>query len=346
MGFGPSWSERDATGRAAQETDEMLSRVRTAAEKLVDDLAAAERLTRHWSHQELTEALVDAALSQCLGELAGTGCWGEANRLPSGELWQIAGPLLEVGTLQYCARFKPHGYAGDYEMLARICEDYCCEDPLGRAFDRYFQRQAAPQAVRSRTEQTAAALASDCLKRQRNAYHVVSVGSGPAIDVRGALGLLSQQRRTDLRVSLLDLDPNALDFARGLVEPLLPPGALRCVRTNLFRLAQGSDAAAALDGPDFLICSGLFDYLADEPAASMLRFFWGELSADGLLLVGNFSPHNPTRAYMEWIGNWYLTYRSAEQMEQLGVRAGIPPEQFTIGCERLGVDLFLIGRRR
>jgi len=346
VGFGPSWSERDAIGWPPQETDEMLSRVRRAAEKLVADLGQAEKLTRDWSHEQLTQALVDAALSQCLCELAKTGCWGEANRVPSCELWRIAGRLLEVGTLQYCARFKPHGYAGDYQMLARICEDFCCEHSLGRAFDRYFQRQAAPQAVRSRTEQTAVAVASDCLKHEGSVRHVVSVGSGPAMDVRGALELLPKERRTSLRVSLLDLDPNALDFARELVEPLLPPGALRSVRTNLFRLAQGADPGAALEGPDVLICSGLFDYLADEPAVSMLRFFWEELSAGGVLLVGNFSPHNPTRAYMEWIGNWYLTYRTAEQMEQLGVRAGIPRDQFTIGCERLGVDLFLIGGKR
>lgn len=346
MVFGPSWSEAAATGRHASETEQILPQVRAAAKNLVDDLKRAEELTQHWSDKRLTEALVDIALSECLRRLAKTGCWGEANRLPSSELWRIAGPLLELGVLQYCARFKPHGYAGDYEMLARICEQYCCDHPLGGAFDLYFQRQAAPQAVRSRTQHTAAALVAHCLGRSRTAYHVVSVGAGPAIGLRQAIAVLSEGHRRVMRVSLLDVDPNALDFAQQRLEPLLPRGALSCVRVNLFRLTQGPDSAASLGRPDFLVCPGLLDYLPDEPAAATMRLFWQNVSEGGLLLVGNFAPHNPTRAYMEWIGNWYLTYRTAEQMERLGLRAGIPPDQFAIGSERLGIDLFLVGRKR
>ena len=129
------------------EPDGLLPEVGSIAQRLVDDLGSAEKLTRHWADAELTDALVDTALSECLGR-PGAECWGEANRVPSGELW-VAGSLLEVGSLQYQARFKPHGCAGDHEMLARICQETCCDHPLGRAFDRFFLRQAAPQAVRA-----------------------------------------------------------------------------------------------------------------------------------------------------------------------------------------------------
>jgi extracellular factor (EF) 3-hydroxypalmitic acid methyl ester biosynthesis protein len=331
---------------ASPTADELSSVVRAAAEKLVDDLCRADKFSNHWSEAKLTEALVDTALSECLAELATTGCWGEANRLPSGELWRIAGSLLEVGTLQHCARFKPRGYAGDFEMLARICQRYRCDHPLGRAFDTFFQNQAAPQAVRARTGQTSAALVAHCLEAERRGCHVVSVGAGPAIDVRQALAMLPENRRKALRVTLLDLDPDALDYARQHVEPLLPPGGLACVRANLFRLTQGADAGAALENADFLACPGLFDYLADDAAAGMLELFWRRLSPGGRLLVGNFAPHNPTRAYMEWIGNWYLTYRTTPQLEQLALQAGIARERFTVGCEPLGVDLFIVGRKR
>jgi hypothetical protein len=64
-----------------------------------------------------------------------------------------------------------------------------------------------------------------------------------------------------------------------------------------------------------------------------------------MLLVGNFAPHCPTRAYMEWIGNWYLIYRTAADLEALAERAGIPASCRTIGAERLGMDLFLCARR-
>ena len=345
MVFGPPWNERYPTAGDTQKSDELLPEVRAAADELFAELKRAEHLSGRWSNEKLTDALVDAALSRCLGRLGRTGCWGEANRLPSSELWRIAGPLLEAGSLQAHARFKPRGYAGDFEMLRRIWEQSCCDDPLGRAFDCYFLRQAAPQAVRSRMQQTAAALVSHRLGFSRREYHVTSVGSGPAIDVAEALAMLPEDRRGSLRVTLLELDAAALDDARGRLEPLLPSGALSCVRTNLFRLAKRADRDATLGSPSFLICSGLFDYLDDEPAVAMLQMFWRQLVRGGILLVGNFAPHNPTRAYMEWIGNWYLTYRTAEQMARLATRAGIPQDRFTIGCERLGVDLFLIARR-
>ena len=63
------------------------------------------------------------------------------------------------------------------------------------------------------------------------------------------------------------------------------------------------------------------------------------------MLVGNFAPHNPTRAYMEWIGNWYLIYRTDDELCDLAARAEIPIDQFLIQTERTGVDLFLVGEK-
>jgi len=344
MPFGLPWHGR-STGGQPQPQETLLAAARTAGERLVQDLEQARPLTADWANQKLSDALVETALSTCLHQLADAGCWGDANRLPSQELWRIAGPLLEAGALQHRARFKPRGYAGDYQMLHWIATDYCCDHPLGRVFDRYFQRQAAPQAVRSRTAQIAAALAAHCLQGEAAGCHVVSVGAGPASDIQQALALLSEDHRRRLRVTLLDLDPEALEFARRQVQPLLAPGAVQCVRENLYRLPRRSQPEEILATADFLACPGLFDYLDDETAVEMLRLFWQRLGAGGLLLVGNFAPHNPTRAYMEWIGNWYLTYRTAQDLERLGIQAGIPREQFSIGSEALGVDLFLIARK-
>jgi hypothetical protein len=325
---------------------ELFAVARSAAEQLLVDLERAQQVTDDWANQRLTDALVAAALSSCLHQLAATGCWGDANRLASNELWRIAGPVLQVGVLQCRARFKPRGYAGDYQMLQWIVAEYCCEHPLGRAFDRFFQCQAAPAAVRSRTEQIAASLATQCLRADAAEFHVVSVGAGPASDIHLGLSLLPEDYRGRVRVKLLDLDPDALQFARQNVGPLLPPGSLQCIRENLYRLARGPHPEEILGTPEFLICSGLFDYLEDQTAVEMLRLFWQRLGKGGLLLVGNFAPHNPTRAYMEWIGNWYLIYRTADELEKLAVQAGIPAEVFCIGSEKLGADLFIIARKQ
>jgi hypothetical protein len=331
--------------QAAQHQDPLIQTACAAATQLVADLDRACQQTDQWKNQDLTDLLVEKALSTSLHTLAATGCWGEANRLPSAEFWRVAGPTLDVGVLQHQARFKPRGYAGDYQMLDWINTNYCCDHPLGRAFDRFFQRQAAPQAVRNRTRQTAASLAAHCIGAGDEEYEIVSVGSGPAADVYQALSSLTEQCRARVRVTLLDLDPEALEFAQQQLVPLLPPDAVRCVRENLFRLPQNRRADTLFGIPDFLICSGLFDYLDDAAAVAMLRHFWELLATNGLLVVWNFAPHNPTRAYMEWIGNWYLTYRTAVDFERLAAAANIPRDKLHVGSETIGVDLYLTARK-
>lgn len=321
--------------------DDVPRCIGAVAEHLLADLKLAQRVSSDWSDAERGFALVDGALSRCLAQLAGTGLWGRANETPSQELWWIAGSWLEVGALQHRARFKPRGYAGDYLMLSQICDRWVCDHPLGQLFDRFFQCQAAPQAVCSRTEQIASAVLADCLASRAEPYRIASVGSGPACDVERAVSLLPEERRRDVSVVLLDLDAEALAFAERRLRALLRPDQITCLRENLSRLPKRRKSDVLPGSADFLICSGLFDYLEDEAAAALLRWFWRQLAPGGQAVVGNFAPHQPTRAYMEWIGNWYLRYRTADKFVALCDDAGIPHECRTLGAERLGIDLFL-----
>jgi len=321
-------------------SDESLRRqVRQIARRLDDDLRCACAATGDWSDALQTDRLASEALQRALDELSATACWGEANRLPSSELWRIAGAWLELGSLQLRARTKPRGYAGDFEMLAQICTHYVCSHPLGAAFDRFFQTQAAPQAVRCRTDLIAARIADLVRGRPAQTVRVASVGSGPAIDIERACRALTPTQRQSLEITLLDLDPAALEQAQSRLSTWLAAGQVQPVRENLFRLAQPGRRSQLLGGVDVLICSGLFDYLDDAAAAALLSRFWLSLSPAGQAWVFNFAPHNPSRAYMEWIGNWYLRYRTAEQMRDVATRAGIPQDGFAVSAEASGVDL-------
>ncbi|HET6882846.1 MAG TPA: class I SAM-dependent methyltransferase [Pirellulales bacterium] len=323
-------------------TGDLAGYARETGERLLDDLQHAEALSSNWADEELGYALLSCAMDRALARLAATGCWGKDNQLASGELWTVAGHLLDVSWLQHCARFKPRGYAGDFEMFERFWRRECVDHPLGKLFDRLFQGQAAVEAVRGRTEQIGAAIAERCVTvAAERQFHLVSVGCGPALDVRCALQSLLERQRSQLRLTLLDLDEAAVEHARQSLTALVAPQQIHVLRENLFRLADKPRSAALLDGADMLVCSGLFDYLPDEAAQKLLRLFWERLAEGGLLLIGNFAPHNPTRAYMEWIGNWYLIYRTAEELFELGLTAGVPRSCLTLGAERLGIDLFL-----
>lgn len=320
-------------------SEALRQRVEQIARQLDEDLRRVRDLTGGWRDAAQTDQLAREALQRALDQLSGTNCWGEANRLPSSVLWRIAGAWLESGTLQLRARTKPRGYAGDFEMLTQIAANHVGDHPLGAAFDQFFQRQAAPQAVRNRTALIGGAIADFVRQRPAGPVRVVSVGSGPALDIHQACIALTPPQRQRLQIALLDLDPAALDYARSQLSPLVEPGQLQLVRENLFRLAQSSRSGGFLDGADVLVCSGLFDYLDNATAATLLARFWQALRPAGQAWVFNFAPHNPSRAYMEWIGNWYLIYRTAEQMREVAAQAGIPHQQLQISAESSGVNL-------
>ena len=57
-------------------------------------------------------------------------------------------------------------------------------------------------------------------------------------------------------------------------------------------------------------------------------------------------PTNPSRAYMEWIGQWYLVYRQPGALEELAQRAGIDPAAVSIEPGPLGICPYIRARPR
>ncbi|MEM7315660.1 MAG: class I SAM-dependent methyltransferase, partial [Planctomycetota bacterium] len=59
------------------------------------------------------------------------------------------------------------------------------------------------------------------------------------------------------------------------------------------------------------------------------------------LLVFNFSNDNPSRSYMEWYGNWYLIYRSADCLTRMVELAQLNNAKFSVEKEPTGANLYL-----
>jgi extracellular factor (EF) 3-hydroxypalmitic acid methyl ester biosynthesis protein len=341
-------SQQNVLGAAVTEA-EVCILVRQAAEKLLRVLTQAAGAAENSQSAPADEIypLIATGITTCLRELGGTGLVGLDNRLPSSELWNSVGEILCRGWLQNRARTKPRGYAGDFEILAAIFENRRCGDPLGRHFDRYFQEESAPQAVRNRMcqmrdEIVAAARSHQAAER----LQIAVVGSAFGLEIREALAMLDPDTRRRLKVVLLDLDPAALDFARQTLDPWLVPGQLQAITVNVFRLAARPSLAAPLAKTHRLYCPGLFDYLDEDQAVSMLDLFWSCLAPAGEMAVFQFAPHNPSRAYMEWLGNWYLIYRDAPSFGRLATKSTIPAGCVSMGAEALGIDLWLKARRQ
>jgi len=309
-----------------------------AAEALVASLRESEAATGGWTSEDVDDHVHDALLS-CLRQLEETGLHGVANQLPSNVVWKTANDYLKRGQLHLRARNKPRGYAGDFEMLRMICENYHCDDPLGRSFDRFFQAQHAPKAVRNRTR----IIADRVVERARATsgdLKVISLGSGPGIDMQWAAEELGPEAQR-LQVTLIDIDPDGLQHASQRLQPHLAPDSLHLYRTNLGRVSGNKKLLADIAGADLISCTGLMDYFQEDVAVELVAALSDCLATDGLMTIFNFSTDNPTRAYMEWIANWYLVYRTQEDMLRLGRCAGFAAEQLRVDAEETGVNLYL-----
>lgn len=319
--------------------------VARVAQRLCTAIEEVERLCRGRDRDDdAAYKMLAGSIDDCLAELSSLGIWGEANRLWSSLVWNACAALLARGWLQNRARTKPRGYAGDYELLHWIYERRVSDDPLGRLFDRYFQSQAAPQAVRNRmammTDWIVEAAVSREAAQDRRPVTVASVGSAVGLEACDACSRLSDRQRQALKVVLIDVDPEAIAFARRQLRDVLDEIQVAGTATNLFRLPDRPNRVAELSDCDLLSCPGLFDYLSDAAAVPMLAALYRRLAPGGRLVVFQFAPHNPTRAYMEWFGNWYLTYRSAAEFQRLIESAHLPDATITFGSEPLGIDLF------
>src|SRR5262245_14813883 len=326
-------------------TESCRDRVRELARSLLEELQQVEREMGQSGQGQDLFPRVAANIDAWLEGLAELRLWGSENRLPSSELWNVAGHLLSRGWLLNQARSKPRGYAGDYEMLARIYENRLCGDPLGQMLDRYFQAQAAPQAVRNRMGMIVEWIVESA-DVQEGPLRVAVVGSAFGMEIRDALTRLDEMPRAAIWVTLLDLDPVAIDFARANLAVLLKPDQLSAISTNLFRLAERPAAAEPLRGSQWIFCPGIFDYLDDAAAKAMIHCLYGHLAPGGRLIVFQFAPHNPTRAYMEWLGNWYLTYRDEAALGRLVESADLLGAEVNFGAEALGVDLYAMIRKQ
>jgi len=73
----------------------------------------------------------------------------------------------------------------------------------------------------------------------------------------------------------------------------------------------------------------------------LLTRFFDCIEEGGQLVIGNFAPDNPTKHYMELIGDWRLVYRNRDQLLELALQCGISSRAVEVRQEPEGVNLFL-----
>jgi SAM-dependent methyltransferase len=242
------------------------------------------------------------------------------------------GEALSILTLQGFVFNKPHGYPGDYEIIEKIYLEHTSNDPELRKWDLFFQLQKAPLAVRNR-KQYFLNLLHELDNLDDTEKRVLNIASGPARDL---FDFFSQKNDSSIFFDNVEFDPLAISYAKNLCKDFLHKIAF--LHTNAFDFT--SDKKYRL-----IWSAGLFDYLNDKKFIFLLNHLIPLLGDDGEMVIGNFSTHNPTQAYMEVIGNWRLIHRTPEQLISLARACNFQEDDIHVGQEPEGVNLFLHVKR-
>ena len=239
-------------------------------------------------------------------------------------LRSILSPTLTRDTMQGFAFLKPHGYSGDFEIIDRIYQHWTSSQTYLKRWDHYFHYQAAPTAVRNRKDYFI-----DVVRRfGGSSRSVLNVASGPGRDLFECLQMID----TEHTFTCLDIDPSALAYSKALCAPF----------AKRIKFHQGNPLRfRTSDQYDLVWSGGLFDYFTDRVFIATLKRLLRLVVSGGECVLGNFSMTNPSRPYMQLVGDWNLTHRTPESLIALATSAGVEPHLIDVREESLGVNLFL-----
>ncbi len=240
------------------------------------------------------------------------------------------GDVLSILTVQGFILKKPHGYPGDYEIIEKIYLKHVSTNPKLRKWDQHVQDQEAAIAVRNRKQYVIQLFENlTQIDKERESIDVLNIASGPCRDL---LEFFEKDKDGRIKFDNVEFDPLAISYAKNLCNKY--EDRISFLETNAFNFS--SDKKYRL-----IWSAGLFDYLNDKKFIFLLRRILPLIDDDGEIVIGNFSTDNPTKDYMEILGEWRLRHRSKDDLLSIGKKCGFDKKDMKIGKEPGGVNFFL-----
>ncbi len=242
---------------------------------------------------------------------------------------QALGDAMSAETIQGYGFLKPYGYSGDFKMIDKIYQQDVSPREDLKNWDLYFHAQKAPKAVRNRKQYFIDLVTRLRQRDPDRKLHVLDIASGPCRDI---IEYLDQSDDKAVHFHCVDADRHAIAYARDTCRHRLDQITFHHKNALRFRSARRFD---------LIWSGGLLDYFTDRQFVFLIKNLYRQLGSEAELVVGNFHPDNPSRDYMEIIGDWHLIYRSEIDLMKLARRAGSCLNDIRVGVEPAYVNLFL-----
>lgn len=261
-------------------------------------------------------------------------------------------PLILCSPFVFRTFQKPLGYAGDYEMVSMMLRDpYEGSTMFAKILNRIFLETAPVIAHRNRI-----GYLISCLKHETERVvasgrkaRIFNLGCGPAQEIQQFMAGESISDETEF--TLVDFNDETLlhvtQALEGVRESHGRQTKLQFVKKSVHQILKDSTRPGAgfnVGGYDVVYCAGLFDYLSDRICKRLLEVFYDLVAPGGLLIATNVDRSNPSRNYMEYVVEWHLVYRNAEEFIKLAP-AKSRPEASEVKRDATGVNIFLEVRK-
>lgn len=241
----------------------------------------------------------------------------------------LVSSILNQKTLIGFCHTKPFGYSGDFFIIEKMYQNYLSPDERYRKWDMFYQFTPATVAVRNR--KTLAINIFEELNKNAAGLNrdVLILGSGPVTET---FEFFEQNPNNTLIFEMLDMDKRAIAYAKNKNRKYL--NKMTFHNANVIRFIPEKKF-------DLIWSAGLFDYFKGKHFVYLIKRYYEYLNENGEMIIGNFNIENPSRRSMEILCDWFLYHRSAEELKQFALQAGIEESKIDVIQEPLGINLFL-----
>jgi len=207
---------------------------------------------------------------------------------------------------------RPRGFPGDAALLDFIYHHHEAVPWLrqatrrGRAISDFITNIAECRAARHRAQLIALEIENWLLAKDRPRFLSVACGYLRELELLPATAF---QRLAGMVG--IDCDPESVDHVNGRI------GSRVEARKQSIKLFWNGEAEP-MGHFDFIYASGIYDYLPEDVARRLTAGLYRRLKPNGKLWIANYLCGSPGAAYMEAFMDWWLIYRSKEEVLALG----------------------------
>jgi SAM-dependent methyltransferase len=217
---------------------------------------------------------------------------------------------------------KPRGYPGDFELMNFMYDDA----RLGAStFDRVMHQLGREERLAATVRNRKDYLIGHIRETARTTSgrgdptHVMNIGVGPARELEEFLS--KEDLHGPLTISIVDQDESALAFAQEKIRRASlrhrDRVSLRCRHVSFKQLLTHPELIKEVRGQDLIYSAGLFDYLSEGVAQTLVANLVELLKQDGRLLIGNAADDDAVKWVPEFVLDWRLIYRTPDDMLRL-----------------------------